>query len=190
MDDRAEGLEAQLAAAMARQADADAEVSELLARLAIARKTETTSAAPPDSSPAEMVTSHGVLGEASTSPGDLVAVAAAVVRHGAGAAGGAEQVADSDADTCARMVALDMANSADLLMQRERTGLGSLLLQPLPLSSLDAVERGRPVLADEFLPFIGISKHTLKLCPQSVLIASRSGTLWRWCRHLAAARRA
>lgn len=52
----------------------------------------------------------------------------------------------------------DMGTSGNLQLQRTSTGLGSLLLAPLPLSSLDSAIDSPPVLAAELLPYVGSFK--------------------------------
>jgi len=79
------------------------------------------------------------------------------------------------AATCAKMIDANIKDSSDLPLQQERTGLGRLLLKPLPLSTLDAIEHGAPVLADEFFPFVGgIDAYTTAL--SSVGTSSRAET--------------
>ena len=78
--------------------------------------------------------------------------------------------------TCAAMIAKDIVDSSDLRMQQVRTGLGTLLKEPLPLSSLDAIEQGRPVLADEFFPFVG-GFEAYSEAYSEVLVGRGSGTI-------------
>ncbi len=67
-------------------------------------------------------------------------------------------VAQTDSGSVEAVAALimgDLASSQDLQLQRERTGLGSLLKEPLPISRLDADPVGKPALAAELLPYVG-----------------------------------
>lgn len=57
------------------------------------------------------------------------------------------------------MVVADIALSSNLEDQRAMTGLGDLLLAPLPLTRLDAQSGRKPGLAAEFLPYVGSFKQ-------------------------------
>ena len=80
----------------------------------------------------------------------------------AGSATATEFDVVKEADATAATILKDMALSADTEKQRAASGLGQWLRKAIPVSTLDVAGSGaQPILADEYLPYIGGCKEFL-----------------------------